>query len=126
MRIVCTDNEIPIVDQSALLRSAVLSVMHKVDPEGCARLPCDTKTWRAWLTDDPPPMTTDTMELFVSVIKVRLYTLEPFGCLRVPRLARSLGYRQGRAATLLFEANVKDHLIIPHCGDSSESIEDHK
>jgi hypothetical protein len=75
MRIVCTDNEILIVDQSALLRSAVLSVMHKVDPEGCARLPCDTKTWRAWLTDDPSPMTTDTMELFVSVLKVRpLYT----------------------------------------------------
>jgi hypothetical protein len=75
MRIVCSDDDISIVDQSALLRSAVLSDMHQVDPEGCVRLPCDTKTWRAWLTDDPSPMTAETIDLFVSVIKVRpLYT----------------------------------------------------
>jgi hypothetical protein len=75
MIIVCTDNEKSIVDQSALLRSAFLSDMHQVDPEGCVRMPCDTKTWRAWFTDDPSPMTADTIELFVSVIKVwPLYT----------------------------------------------------
>jgi hypothetical protein len=75
MRIICKDNVISIVDQSALLRSAVLSDMHHVHPEGCVHMPCDTKTWRAWLTDDPSRMTADTMVLFVSVIKVRrLYT----------------------------------------------------
>jgi hypothetical protein len=71
MKIVFKDNVISIADQSALLRSAVLSDMHQVDPEGCVHVPCDTKTWRAWLIDDPSRMTADTMELLVSVIKVR-------------------------------------------------------
>jgi hypothetical protein len=71
MRVICKDNVISIADQSVLLRSAVLSDMHQLDPEGCVRMPCDTKTWRAWLTDDPSRMTKDTMEMFVSVLKVR-------------------------------------------------------
>jgi hypothetical protein len=71
MRIICNDNVISIADQSVLLRSAVLLDMHRVDPEGCVCIPCDTKTWRAWLTDDPSRMTADAMDLFISVIKVR-------------------------------------------------------
>jgi hypothetical protein len=70
MRIICKGNVILTADQSVLLRSAVLSDMHKVDPDGCVGMPCDTKTWRAWVTDDPPRMTADTMAFFVSVIKV--------------------------------------------------------
>jgi hypothetical protein len=58
-------------DESTILRSAVLSDMHQVDPEGCVRMPFDTNTWRAWLTDDPSRITTDKMELFLSVIQVR-------------------------------------------------------
>jgi hypothetical protein len=71
MRIICRDEVTSIADQSTLLRSAVLSDMHQVDPEGCVCMPCDTKTWRAWLTDDPSRMTADTMELMLSVVKVR-------------------------------------------------------
>jgi hypothetical protein len=71
MRIICKDKVISIADESTLLRSAVLSDMHQVDPEGCVRMPCDINTWRAWLTDDPSRITTDTMELVLSVIQVR-------------------------------------------------------
>jgi hypothetical protein len=75
MQIICEDDVVSVADQSVLLRSAVLSDMHRVEPEGCVHVPCDTKTWTAWLTDDPSRLTADTMKLFASVIKVRhLYT----------------------------------------------------
>jgi hypothetical protein len=98
MRIICEDNVISNADQSVLLRSAVLSDMHQVDPEGCVRMPCDTKTWRAWLTDDPSRMTADTMKLFVSVVKVRpVYSRDLDACtcfdLRDP-LGTAKGERQ--------------------------------
>jgi hypothetical protein len=72
MRIICEDNVISIADESAILRSAILSDMHQNVPKGdrCVPMPCDTKTWRAWLTDDPSLMSADEMELFLSVIKV--------------------------------------------------------
>jgi hypothetical protein len=52
--------------------------MHRHDPEGFVSVPCDTRTWTAWLTDDPSRMTADDMELMLSVITVQSsYTLEP-------------------------------------------------
>jgi hypothetical protein len=81
MRIICKDDVISIADEIVLLRSAVLSDMHQVDPEGCVSMPCDTKTWRAWLTDDPSRMTADTTDFFASVIRYGFFTLETFGCL---------------------------------------------
>jgi hypothetical protein len=68
--------EYQLVTQSALSRSARLSDMHRVDPEGGVRVPCDTRTWTAWLADDPSQMTADNMELIFDVIKVQSsYTL---------------------------------------------------
>jgi hypothetical protein len=62
--------------QSVLSRSARLADMHRIDPEGCVCLPCNTRTWTAWLTDDPSRMTADKMGLMLDVIKVRSsYTL---------------------------------------------------
>jgi hypothetical protein len=62
--------------QSVLSRSARLADMHRIDPEGCVCLPCNTRTWTAWLTDDPSRMTADNMGLMLDVIKVRSsYTL---------------------------------------------------
>jgi hypothetical protein len=58
--------------QSALSRSALLARMHhQVDPGGCVPIPCDTRTWIAWLTDDPSRMTANDMELMLSVIMVQ-------------------------------------------------------
>jgi hypothetical protein len=75
MHITCEDQ---LVTQSALSRSARLADMHRVDPEGCVRIPCDTRTWTTWLTDDPSRMTAENMDLMLSVIRVRYsYTLDP-------------------------------------------------
>jgi hypothetical protein len=68
MHYTCEDQ---LVTQGALSRSSRLADMNKVDPEGCVRIPCDTKTWTAWLTDDPSRMTAYNMELILSVITVR-------------------------------------------------------
>jgi hypothetical protein len=52
MQIICKDNVIAVADQNVLLRSAVSSDMHRVEPDGCVHVP-----WRAWLTDDPSRLT---------------------------------------------------------------------
>lgn len=57
--------------QSVLSRSARLADMHRVDPDGCVPLPCDSRTWIAWLTNDPSRMTADDMELMLDVLRVR-------------------------------------------------------
>jgi hypothetical protein len=98
MRIICEDNVILGADQSVLLRSVVLSDMHQVDPEGCVRMPCDTETWRAWHTDDTSRMTPDTMDLLVSVIKVRPMYTRDFWMLAVATTC-SLPLLSGNAAT---------------------------
>jgi hypothetical protein len=71
MRFFCEDQQ---AIQSALSRSARLADMHRVDPEGCVRMPCDTRTWTTWLTNDPSRVTADDMELMLDVIMVRPYT----------------------------------------------------
>jgi hypothetical protein len=73
--------------QSVLSRSARLADMYRVDPEGCVSIPCNSRTWTAWLTDDPSRMTADNMELVLSVIRVRSsYTLEPCMLARTSRI----------------------------------------
>jgi hypothetical protein len=76
--------DVPIfVPQSALKRSALLTSMHQSDPGGCAQLPCDSRVWEAWLTNEPARMTAEMMDLILAVIKARtLYTRE-VGLLRV-------------------------------------------
>jgi hypothetical protein len=59
------------VSESVLSRSARLAEAHRVDPDGCVRIPWDTRAWRAWLTNDPSQMTADDMELMIRVIMVR-------------------------------------------------------
>jgi hypothetical protein len=87
MRIICNDNVQTIADQSVLSRSALLAEM---PPDGCVHMPCDSKTWTTWLTDDTSQMSADMMELMLAVITARLHTLKNFGCFQVPRRARSL------------------------------------
>jgi hypothetical protein len=79
MRLTFEDQfEDQLASQSALSRSRLLADMHRVEPEACVRIPFDTRTWTAWLTDDPSRTTADDMELMLSVIMVRSsYTLEP-------------------------------------------------
>jgi hypothetical protein len=88
-----------VITQSELSRSALLADMHWVDPNGCVRISCDTKTWTSWRTDDPSRMTADNMELMISVIKVRtvygLRTLKNLVCLQVLLLAPLLSTLQG-------------------------------
>jgi hypothetical protein len=74
----CEDqSEFFLVTQDALSRSARLADLHKVEPEGCVSIPFDTRTWTAWLTDDPSRKTADDMVLMLRVITVRSpYTLE--------------------------------------------------
>jgi hypothetical protein len=75
MHFYCEDQ---LVSQRALSRSARLADMHRVDPQGCVRMPCDSRTAQAWETDDPSRMTADDMDLMLNVIRVRSsYTLEP-------------------------------------------------
>jgi hypothetical protein len=70
--------ESELASQSVLSRSALIADIHREDPEGCICMPCDTRTWTAWLTSDPLRMTTDNVELMLDVIRVRSwYTLEP-------------------------------------------------
>jgi hypothetical protein len=57
MRIICEDNVISIADESAILRSAILSDMHQNAPEGDRCVPMHGhalryRNLRAWLTDD--------------------------------------------------------------------------
>jgi hypothetical protein len=74
-QVIC-ENEL--ASQSVLSRSVLIADIHRVDPEGCVRMPCDTRTWTAWLEDAPLQMKTDDMELMLDVIRVRSwYTLEP-------------------------------------------------
>jgi hypothetical protein len=78
MRVICDDQVAAMVPESVLSRSALLADIHQSDQEGRARLPCDSKTWTTWLTDDPSQITAATLELGVAVIRVRiLYCQEP-------------------------------------------------
>jgi hypothetical protein len=77
MRIICEDNVVAIVCSNALSRSALLADMHQVDADGWVPVPCRSKTWTAWLTDDPSGLSPDTAELMLDVIRVRsVYTQE--------------------------------------------------
>jgi hypothetical protein len=75
VHIICEDH---LDFQAALSRSVFLADMRLVDSEACIRVPCVTRTWTAWLTNDPSRMTVDNLELMLDVIKVRSsYTLQP-------------------------------------------------
>jgi hypothetical protein len=53
MRILCRDGiELPVSDV-AVSRSPLLLDVHTLDPEGCAELPCDSRTWEAWVANEP-------------------------------------------------------------------------
>jgi hypothetical protein len=41
------------VSDIALSRSPLLSDIHSLDPVACAELPCDSRTWEAWVADEP-------------------------------------------------------------------------
>jgi hypothetical protein len=74
MRIVCEDKAEAIVCSKALSRSPLLADMHEIQADRRVRLPCDTKTWTAWLSDDPSGL---PAELVLDVIRVRsVYTQE--------------------------------------------------
>jgi hypothetical protein len=70
MQVICDDQVAAMVPQSVLSCSALLADIHKSDQERSARLPCDSKTWTTWLTDDPSQMTAATLEMGVAVILV--------------------------------------------------------
>jgi hypothetical protein len=77
MRIFFEDKVTVIVCSNALSRSPLLADMHKVDADGLVRMPCQAKTWTAWLTDDPSGLSPDAAELMLDVIRVRsVYTQE--------------------------------------------------
>jgi hypothetical protein len=118
MEIICQDGVISVAVESVLLRSATLSKMHQGDPGGCVSLRFDSQTWIAWLTDNSSQMTTDTIELLVSVIEVRPLYARDFWMLAGASTC-SLPWVCGN--TLLLEANAKHHLIIFHCGNSTKS-----
>jgi hypothetical protein len=76
MRIICEDQLATRMPTFALSRSARLADVHLVDPNGCVHMPCDARTWTAWLTNDPSRITAENMDLMLDVIKVRSsYTL---------------------------------------------------
>lgn len=54
MRIICRQDGFELsVPDAALSRSPLLSDINALDPEGCAELPCDSRTWKAWVEDEP-------------------------------------------------------------------------
>jgi hypothetical protein len=71
MQIICSDKVHTMVDPATLSRSKLLADMHRVDPGGSVRVPCDTKTWTTWLTDDPSQLPADTAKLMLAVIMAR-------------------------------------------------------
>jgi hypothetical protein len=71
MRLCCdVDRVIVLVPASALSRSKLLIDIYSGDPEGCAIVPCDSRTWTAWLADDPARGNELLPELFVAVLRV--------------------------------------------------------
>jgi hypothetical protein len=75
LQIICEDQ---LEFQTALSRSAFLRELRSVEQESCVRVPCVTRTWTAWLTNDPFRMRVDDLELMLDVIRVRSsYTLQP-------------------------------------------------
>jgi hypothetical protein len=79
MLIICEDNVAAIVCSNALSRSPLLADIHQVDADGSVSVPCHSKTWTAWLTDDPSGLPPDAAELMLDVIRVRsVYTQEPW------------------------------------------------
>jgi hypothetical protein len=59
-------------------RSVLLADMHRDDPEGFDRMPCDTKTWTSWLTDDTSQMNADRMDGMLTVIRVWVLYIQNF------------------------------------------------
>jgi hypothetical protein len=54
MRIVCLQDGIELAASDiALSQSPLLSDIHSLDPVACAELPCDSRTWKAWVADEP-------------------------------------------------------------------------
>jgi hypothetical protein len=107
MRVLCSDKVHTLVDPATLSRSKLLADMHGVDPEGSVRVPCDTKTWTTWLTDDPSQLPADTTELMLAVIMVRSLCTQEVGSLQVPSHVQSLGYRRRCSGQVLLEADFK-------------------
>jgi hypothetical protein len=106
MHIICEDQ---LVSQSALSRSARLADMHRVDPGGYVRIPCDTSTWTAWLADDPSQLTASNMDVMLSVIMVRSqYNLE-LVWLQAPLLARILSTLLRGATKIVCRAEAITH-----------------
>jgi hypothetical protein len=69
MRVLCSaGNAEQNVSEHALSRSLLLADINSFDPEGIAQLPCDKRTWEAWLMDDPSRV--HDMELLLMVFEV--------------------------------------------------------
>jgi hypothetical protein len=58
------------VPKSALPRSPLLADLNTCDPEGRLRLPFSSRTWEAWLADDPTELGQD-FEQMLQLLKVR-------------------------------------------------------
>jgi hypothetical protein len=70
MRILCSFDDVELhVPEDALSRSHHLAELHSCDPDGCAKVRCDSRTWKAWLADDAE-MIRD-VNLVLAVLEVR-------------------------------------------------------
>jgi hypothetical protein len=69
MRVLCSaDNTEQNVSEHTLSRSLLLADINSFDPEAITQLPCDNRTWEAWLMDDPSRV--HDMELLLMVFEV--------------------------------------------------------
>jgi hypothetical protein len=91
-------------------RSVLLADMHQDDPEGFDRMPYDTKTWTAWLTDNTSQMNADRMDGMLAVIRVWVLYIQNFWIpARAARSPSTLGVISCvplRVATQVLEANL--------------------
>jgi hypothetical protein len=70
MRVLCSFDNVELhVSEDALSRSLYLAQMHSCDPEGCVKVRCESRTWKAWLSDDAA-MIHDAKEV-LAVLEVR-------------------------------------------------------
>lgn len=70
MRVLCCLNSVELhVPEHALSRSILLADIYSSDPEGCAPLPCDRRTWEVWLSDDAAKI--HDVEVLLAVCEVR-------------------------------------------------------
>jgi hypothetical protein len=72
MRVLCSVDDVELhVSKDALSRSNLLAEMHSCDPEGCAKVRCDSRTWKAWLADDAANIR--DVKMVLAVLEVRLW-----------------------------------------------------